>query len=576
MTKTQNGSWSVSKSFKRESLGRLFSPCHDSSTCALTCSKEVTFSLFRCSSRLTATECLQHAWFQTMELPPSVPPAADIADGSMVSNISEVLIRTPESSRKFIDTSVKRQSSIRRTPEMTRKTIECVRRTPETAHKLMVHGLCLRRTPEVTRKSFPSQQQDPVKKLTEMNPTNKSNIEKNEKTRKHSCNESMDDDLISIKEKSRKLSEERPFENRRQTSLRDLSRRSSIDLFVNGFTKKRQTSFRETVKKTTTTTKETSKTSLKTEETLAVPKTDMSDSVNETVVKKKNSNSESAKENLGNLVVTPEKTYQESQDTSRKTQTLSRNLKFFFKSDDSPRILLENPMRKAVSSQTLPIHPMFHRNVDKTVYKCKRIYIDEEMGNNATILIPVNSGQSSMSSISGASSETSSITSDTVSEMSVDSSGDCSSFISSDDSLDYVCKSVWDTGLKAGKVWIKECRGSFERALSRFNLEKPSSEEETTGVGGVGGSPSPRRYQKNGAGLNRKSMYMSSPILNKIGNLGSVGCTDPRKYGLQLMKEGTGNVVVIREVKAGRYTKFSELKCESVQSRIKKLQDQKG
>lgn len=489
-----------------------------------------------------------------------MPPVNSVMDSSIASNISEVLIRTPESSRKIIDASVKRQSSIRRTPEITRKTIECVRRTPETAHKLMVHELFLKRTPEVTRKSFPTPEL--TRKLSI-----KGNLEKNskmsEKTRKHSFNESTDD-LNSIKEKTRKLSQEKsPFENRRQTSLRDLSRRSSIELLVNGLTKKRQTSFRETAKKNN----ETNKPGLKSDENLVVPKS--ANSENEKLVKKKFDSKSAEAINKENLDGTKQQISDDYQnDSVRKNQTPHRNLKFFLKNEDSPKIYIENSMKKALSAQTLPIHPIFHRSVDKTIYKCKRIFIDDEIGNNATILIPVNSGQSSMSSISGTSSETSSITSDTVSEMSVDSSGDCSSFISSDDSLDYVYKSVWDSGLKAGKVWIKECRGSFERALSRFNLEKPAESN--------GGSLTQRRYQKNCNGLNRKSIYMSSPILNKIGNLGNVGCTDTRKYGVQLMKEGNGNLVVIREVKAGRYTKFSEVKCESVQSRIKKLQDQKG
>lgn len=517
---------------------------------------------FHCySSRLTATECLQHSWFQTTEVPESLTPATDSLDSSIPSNVSEVHVRTPESPRKVVDASVKRTSSIKKTPEISRKTIECVRRTPETAHKLVVHDLFLNKTPEASRKSF--QTSEPTKKLSEINLSNKSNIEKNsngsEKARKHSFAKCLDD-LTSFREKTRKLSQEKPFENRRQTSMRDLSRRSSIELLVNGISKKRQTSFRETVKKNN----ENSKSSSKTEAKLTVPKNVKSEKVAEEK-KCDDEKSGNVKENVAESPKTDgELGYQN--ENSKKSELLQRNLKFFLKNEDSPKIFIENTMKKAMSAQTLPIHPLFQRNLDKAVYKCKRIYIDDEIGNNATILIPVNSGQSSMSSISGTSSETSSITSDTVSEMSVDSSGDCSSFISSDDSLDYVYKSVWDSGLKAGKVWIKECRGSFERALSRFNLEKPSEETSPTG----------RRYQKNCNSLNRKSIYMSSPILNKIGNLSNVGGSDTRKYGVQLMKEGNGNVVVIREVKAGRYTKFSEVKCESVQSRIKKLQDQKG
>lgn len=60
---------------------------------------------------------------------------------------------------------------------------------------------------------------------------------------------------------------------------------------------------------------------------------------------------------------------------------------------------------------------------------------------------------------------------------------------------------------------------------------------------------------------------------DKTGN----ACTarDKRCVGLELMRERNGNVVVIREIKANsgsRYARCSELKCETVQSRIRKLQ----
>lgn len=453
------------------------------------------------SLRLTATECLQHPWFQTTELPIPVPlKPTDTA----TSNISEILIRTPESARKNND--IKRQASIKRTPDLSRKTIECIRRTPETPRKPELFT----KTPELVRKSLPESK---IAITT---------------SRKHSFNESLNDS--NIKEKTRKLStEKKPFENRRQSSLRDSTRRSSLENLVNNNhnnnnnsnTSNEKQSYDENMENIT-------------------PKTNL-------------------KENLTNLAKKfTEEDFQN--ENIRKYQTLSKNSKFFDKEFD-------NTVKKALPSQTLPVHPIFHRHIDKATYKCKRIYIDDELGNNTAILIPVTSGQSSMSSISGGSSETSSITSDTVSEMSVDSSGDCSSFLSSDDSLDYVYKSVWDSGMKTGKVWIKECKGSFERALSRFNLEQNQEIRP----------PISRRYQKNNYGsLNRKSMYTSSPILNKIGHLANINNSDNKKYGVQLMKEGSGNVVVIREVKAGRYTKFSEVKCESVQSRIKKLQDQTG
>lgn len=133
------------------------------------------------------------------------------------------------------------------------------------------------------------------------------------------------------------------------------------------------------------------------------------------------------------------------------------------------------------------------------------------------------------------SSETSSITSDTVSEMSVDSSGDCSSLMSTEDSSD------WEQ-----PGWVRECTGSLQRALSRFNLAPnitpPSNPQLAT----------------------RRAFCTSTP---------SLFVPDNRKFGLQLLKEQNGNEVVIREMKAGRVSRFSEVKCESVRSRIQKLQN---
>jgi len=128
------------------------------------------------------------------------------------------------------------------------------------------------------------------------------------------------------------------------------------------------------------------------------------------------------------------------------------------------------------------------------------------------------------------SSETSSITSDTISEMSVDSSGDCASLMSSEDPCDYDQPN-----------WVKECNGSLQRALSRFSIAAPINPHLST----------------------KRALCTSTP---------SLFVPDNRKFGLQLLKEQNGNEVVIREVKAGRFSKFNEVKCESVSSRIKKFQ----
>uniref|UniRef100_A0A0C9RFX1 non-specific serine/threonine protein kinase n=1 Tax=Fopius arisanus TaxID=64838 RepID=A0A0C9RFX1_9HYME len=140
--------------------------------------------------------------------------------------------------------------------------------------------------------------------------------------------------------------------------------------------------------------------------------------------------------------------------------------------------------------------------------------------------------------------------SDTVSEISTDSSSDRSS-IYSDDSLDFILygKSQgrasfpfagtetdrWDHRHHT-RPWPRECNGVVSKALSRFTAD-PSSKASRATV-----PPSSRA-----------------------------------KTGLEALRERGGNLVVIREpVRAGRYTRYSEVQCESVQARIRRFQVQGG
>ncbi|XP_051163775.1 serine/threonine-protein kinase 17A-like isoform X2 [Leptopilina boulardi] len=136
--------------------------------------------------------------------------------------------------------------------------------------------------------------------------------------------------------------------------------------------------------------------------------------------------------------------------------------------------------------------------------------------------------------------------SDTVSEISTDSSSDRSS-IYSDDSLDFILygksqgrASFPFTGPESDRweqrhhqrVWPRECNGVVSKALSRFT--------------------------EPGCGKLTKSTTPPS----------SRG-----KTGLEALRERGGNLVVIREpVRAGRYTRYSEVQCESVQARIRRFQ----
>jgi len=150
--------------------------------------------------------------------------------------------------------------------------------------------------------------------------------------------------------------------------------------------------------------------------------------------------------------------------------------------------------------------------------------------------------------------------SDTVSEISTDSSSDRSS-IYSDDSLDFILygKSQarsnfpfaatdatvdrWEQRHRQHhrtQVWPRECSGVVSKALSRFTSKDASPN------------------------VTPKAAKISIPPIATLRS---------SKIGLEALRERGGNLVVIREpVRAGRYTRYSEVQCESVQARIRRFQ----
>ncbi|XP_047363623.1 serine/threonine-protein kinase 17B-like isoform X1 [Vespa velutina] len=147
--------------------------------------------------------------------------------------------------------------------------------------------------------------------------------------------------------------------------------------------------------------------------------------------------------------------------------------------------------------------------------------------------------------------------SDTVSEISTDSSSDRSS-IYSDDSLDFILYGKTQGGGRASfpfavgadptsdrweqkhhhhhnpRAWPRECNGVVSKALSRFTSE-----------------------------TSNKSSKLSTTVPPVVRG----------KTSLEALRERGGNLVVIREpVRAGRYTRYSEVQCESVQARIRRFQ----
>ena len=226
------------------------------------------------------------------------------------------------------------------------------------------------------------------------------------------------------------------------------------------------------------------------------------------------------------------------------------------------RIHKNDSFKRASATQTMP--PIRYRtnsigDLDQTVFKFKRVVIvDEDEGLPPSL---INSADNSSDS-----------NSDTISEMSIDSSSDRSSIISLDESMDFhyskglrhysSCLNVWESVRNQKPVLRpvpKECNESFARAMSRFKKE-----EENTWSKAKLRSPEERgRFSV----FNPKRLSLPQPSPGR------------KSIGLEFVRETNGNLVVIREVKAiqgKKYSRTSELKCESVQARIRKLEQIKS
>lgn len=241
-------------------------------------------------------------------------------------------------------------------------------------------------------------------------------------------------------------------------------------------------------------------------------------------------------------------------------------------------------MSRANGMQTMPVSGFlrYNRNscslttTDHTTYSHNRELDTESVFKfRRVIIINETEDHSPPPSINGSlSSDNSSISdsnSDTVSEMSIDSSSDRSSIISLDDSFDFPfgkslshsrhfssCYNVWEASRSQrspARLYPRECSGSFARALSKFAAQTENVKEGTF-----------IRQRKKLTVFNGGNPSTSTPVNGK------------KCVGLEFMRERNGNIVVIREVKAingSRYPRCSEVKCESLQSRMRKL-DQNG
>ncbi|XP_063237510.1 death-associated protein kinase related-like [Bacillus rossius redtenbacheri] len=227
----------------------------------------------------------------------------------------------------------------------------------------------------------------------------------------------------------------------------------------------------------------------------------------------------------------------------------------------------------------------------ETLYTFRRCIIlgdseDESSDSVPAKVLSIHCSSSSSESGLGSYSDQSSsdCSSDTVSEMSIDSSSDRSSIISLDDSLTDCSfakvngrafsqafsqtRSAWELAAAGGgnrpvsgiQPRLRACGGSLAKVLTRFNTPVVQ-EARPHGLF----PPSPRRQAPK---------YAYTSALNHV-LVATATDKSPVVKKVDVMREQNGNLVVIREARPGRYsTRFSEVKCESLQSRIKKLQVQ--
>ncbi|KAK0074796.1 hypothetical protein PV325_007796 [Microctonus aethiopoides] len=184
--------------------------------------------------------------------------------------------------------------------------------------------------------------------------------------------------------------------------------------------------------------------------------------------------------------------------------------------------------------------------------------------------------------------------SDTVSEISTDSSSDRSS-IYSDDSLDFILygKSQGRASFPFSgtdndrwerhntRAWPRECNGVVSKALSRFTTEPISGNKilskTSSTIAATTTSTTTSSSSSPSSSSSSLSSSSSSSSTTTATNKLMVPSSVRAKTGLEALRERGGNLVVIREpVRAGRYTRYSEVQCESVQARIRRFQIQGG
>lgn len=224
------------------------------------------------------------------------------------------------------------------------------------------------------------------------------------------------------------------------------------------------------------------------------------------------------------------------------------------------------------------------RNQDrKDLFHFRKCYIiDDSEDDIATTISPPLSIASDTSS-GYCDQSTSDSGSDSISETCGDTSSDRSSIISLDDPVDcsfpkhgnrhYHSQTLRQTNVpwildrvKQGTTYSNE---KFINSLSRFS----SSGENNLRMMSANAVSQENIFSIKPIKQAAKSSHTTCINEVKLPCLtNGLLSSKSKECGLNIVHERKGDIVVLREVKGGKYSRFNEVKCESVQSRIKKFQ----
>ncbi|XP_049778412.1 death-associated protein kinase related-like [Schistocerca cancellata] len=176
--------------------------------------------------------------------------------------------------------------------------------------------------------------------------------------------------------------------------------------------------------------------------------------------------------------------------------------------------------------------------------------------------------------------------SDSVSEMSIDSSSDRSSIISLDEPVDYSYSKQGNRHFvqHSHRTFTSNTSGGVANALRKSDVTARYPASRFTSFSRLSSVPGESLLKASTNAISTDNIFAlakkqaakscHTTYISKMesANLKPIAPAQSKEYGLNIVHERKGDIVVLREVKCGKYSRFSEVKCESVQARIKKFQ----